>query len=246
MHSDSCLIDIVLKLCFILPSIINYYITKEVSFIANYLLSHYKGIYRVLCEYDRKRNAFPRKLDGAFEDIDCFIACANKTRIYSFGHGVLQAYIPSIGRGRNIIRALKEAFHSEIIFDIEETDSEVLFKFHAKDMDKLERYLKPRTSGSNISPFSSKNLPRNKQYKIPDEELLLYKNIVAKIPRERILDITHRTNDYLKTLVNKKNNWDTIKADMAMKGLKGKEYIHSIGKWSEYIKYLEGSINDNS
>lgn len=25
---------------------------------------------------------------------------------------------------------------------------------------------------------------------------------------------------------------------MILKGLKGKEYIHSIGKWNEYIDYL--------
>lgn len=50
------------------------------------------------------------------------------------------------------------------------------------------------------------------------------------------------TNNFLKTLVTKKNRWEDIKADMALKGLKGKEYIHSIGKWSEYIAYLEKEL----
>lgn len=110
--------------------------------------------------------------------------------------------------------------------------------FKAKDDNKIIPLLKPRTSGASISPFSTKNLPRNKDYKIPDEDLVAYRNIVSKIPRERILDITHTTNNYLKSLVTKKNTWDDIKADMALKGLKGKEYIHSIGKWNEYIDYL--------
>ena len=65
---------------------------------------------------------------------------------------------------------------------------------------------------------------------------------MAKIPRERILDITHTTNNYLKSLTTKKNTWDMIKADMTLKGLKGKEYIHSIGKWNDYIKYLEENL----
>lgn len=98
--------------------------------------------------------------------------------------------------------------------------------------------LKPKTSGSNISPFSSKNLPQNKDYKIPDEDLVKYKSIVSKIPKERILDITHTTQKYIKSLVTKSNTWDDIKSDMALKGLKGKEYIHSIGAWDKYIDYL--------
>lgn len=70
----------------------------------------------------------------------------------------------------------------------------------------------------------------------------MYKNIVLKIPREHILELTHMTNNYLKSLTNKTNTWEDIKADMQLKGLKGKEYIHSIGKWNEYISYLENNI----
>lgn len=29
---------------------------------------------------------------------------------------------------------------------------------------------------------------------------------------------------------------------MVLKGLKGKNYIHSIGKWDEYIKYLSENL----
>ena len=108
-------------------------------------------------------------------------------------------------------------------------------------MEDLEKYLKPKTSGASISPFSSRNLPKSK-YKIPDEDLSAYKEIVGKLPRERIIDITHNTNSYLKSLVTKTNTWEDIKADMALKCLKGKEYIHSIGKWNEYIDYLRKEL----
>lgn len=173
-----------------------------------------------------------------------YIDCKYGNRVFSFGHAVLQAYVPSLIRGHNIIKYINEKFGQGIIFDIEETDSEVLFKFHAKNADKIIPLLKPKTNGASISPFSSKNLPRNKEYKIPDEDLLTYKNIVAKIPRERILTLTHSTKDYIKSLSNKKTPYENIKADMALKGLKSKEYIHSIGKWSDYIKYLDVHLEE--
>ena len=39
-----------------------------------------------------------------------------------------------------------------------------------------------------------------------------------------------------------KNKMEDIKADMKKKCLKNKEYINSIGKWNEYLKYLEKEI----
>lgn len=127
---------------------------------------------------------------------------------------------------------------NDIIFHIEETDSEVIFRFNSKYMESLVSYLKPRTSGANISPFSTKNLPKSK-YIIPDEDLLPYKEIVSKIPQNRLMSLVHTTNSFLQSLVTKKTAWEDIKADMVLKGLKGKEYIHSIQKWDEYICYLQ-------
>ena len=140
------------------------------------------------------------------------------------------------------MKAIQSELGNDIIFNIEETDEEILFKFNANHMNDLEKYLKPKTNGASISPFSSKNLPRNKTYKIPDEASLEYKEIIQKLGQKRIIELTHMTNNFLKSLATKKNPWENIKADMALKGLKGKEYIHSIGKWSEYIKYLERNI----
>ena len=153
----------------------------------------------------------------------------------------MQAYIPSIGRGHNIVKAIQSELGDNIIYNIEETDSEILFRFNSKHMESLEKYLKPKTNGASISPFSSRNLPKS-DYKIPYRDLLTYKEIVSKIPRERIIDITHTTNNFIKSLVTRKNKLENIKADMAKKCLKGKEYIHSIGKWSEYINYLRKEL----
>ena len=83
---------------------------------------------------------------------------------------------------------------------------------------------------------------KNKTYKIPDEELKPYKNIVENLDQKQLISIVHTTKSFLQSLVNKKNSWEDIKADMALKGLKNKEYIHSIGKWDDYIKYLENNL----
>lgn len=133
---------------------------------------------------------------------------------------------------------------NNIIFDIEESDSEVLFKFKYVDSDKIIPLLKPRTSGANISPFSPKNLPRNKDYIISGEELKDYEAIKAKIPSEYVLRLGLWTNNYLKSLVTKRNTWDDIKADIRLKGLKPRDYIHCIGKWEDYIKYLGKCIDE--
>ena len=207
----------------------------------SYLTDKFKNQYRIKVPYNLTTNDFTRKLNGTLEDIDCYIDCQCNNKIFHYGRDVLQAYIPSLGRGHNILKAISEIDPS-IIFDIEETDAEILFKFKYSDSDKIIPLLKPKTSGSNISPFSSKNLPRNKEFKIPDEDLNLYKEIVSKIPQERILDLTHSTNNFIKSLATKKNPIENIKADMKLKGLKGKEYIYSIEQWNNYINYLKENL----
>lgn len=109
-------------------------------------------------------------------------------------------------------------------------------------MNDLEQYLKPKTSCANRSPFSTRNLPKNKSYAIPNEDQVEYKNIIEKIGKGNVIILTHKTNAYIKSLATKKNTWEDIKADMALKGLSGKNYIHSIGKWKDYILYLHKEL----
>ena len=205
-----------------------------------YLYDKFKGIYRLKVPIDSNTNDYCRKLNGTYEDVDMYIDCQFGNKVFHFGGNILQAYIPSLQRGHNILKKLEE-IDKFLIFDIEETDSEVLFKFKYVNSDIIIPLLKPKTSGASISPYSVKNLPKS-LYTIPDEDLVLYKNTVTKIPPERILTITHSTNNFIKSLATKKNPMENIKADMRKKCLKGKEYIHSIGKWQEYIQYLRDNI----
>lgn len=208
----------------------------------SYLVNKFKGQYRIKAPYNKWTNDFTRKLNGNLEDIDCYIDCQYDNKVFHNGRDVLQAYIPSLIRGHNILKAINE-INPSLVYNIEETDTEVLFQFKYSDSDKIIPLLKPKTSGANISPFSSKNLPKNKDFKIPDKDLDMYKQITAKIPLECILTITHSTNNFIKSLATKTNPIEKIKADMRLKGLKGKEYIYSIGQWDKYINYLEESLH---
>lgn len=247
----------------------------------SFLVDKFKGKYRLKAPYDISTNTFPRDLKGNYSEHDIYVDCLNGIKIFYFGcRGVLEAYIPSLGKGRNIIKAIysdfvkpieeseyfstiqrknkqdelisinsynydtlyKDSKLNEIINTIIETDEEVLFRFKYDKMELLEKYLKPKTNAPKRSPFSTKNLPK-RTYNIPDEELKPYKEIVSKIPPERILSISHTTDNFIKSLATKKTSLDDIKADMKLKCLKGKEYIHYIGKWNEYIKYLNTELN---
>ena len=145
-----------------------------------------------------------------------------------FGNSTLQAYIPSLIRGHNIVKTIQQS-NPSIIFDISETDSEVLFKFKYINSDKVIPLLKPKTNGASISPYSPKNLPKT-DFKIPEDKLTQYKQIVSKISPDKLLTIGRMTNSFLQNLVTKKNTWENIKSDMRLKCVKGKEYIYIIDK----------------
>jgi len=135
--------------------------------------------------------------------------------------------------------------NKHIITHIKRTDGEVIFRFRTKDFDKIVGILKPRTSGAKTSVFSNKNLPKS-EYTIPDEDFNMYNSIIENNPNITCLNIAHMTNNYIKSLATKRNPISNIKADMKLKKLKGREYIHKIGKWNEYIKFIKSEIQKES
>lgn len=233
----------------------------------SYYLSKYVGTYRVKSDIDMFTNDFPRDPLDRIEQNDVYIACNKGSKIYHYGHGVMVAYVPSLGRGRNILKSIgkslgldiesyylesskikqfdyerfyKELEEQEIVFNIEETDSEVLWNFKDKNMNQVAPFLKPLTSGSSISPFSTRNLPKCK-YSIPLEEMEEYREITDRVPKEDILLIAKATRSFISEyLPNKYKEYAKVDMNKLMKKkcLKGKEFIHSLGVWSDYIKYL--------
>ena len=207
-----------------------------------------------MAEIDQNTNDFPRDETGKIEENDVYIQCSKNCKVYHYGKSVLVAYIPSLGRGHNILLSIakdklgiedridyeelyRKLEEENTVFDIIENDSEIEFKFNAKNIEYIMQYLNPKTSGCNISPFSARNLPKS-DYKIPDEDLVAYNKIMAEKYSERFLDIRHITNNFLKSISNKQCNEEKIKADMKLKCMKPKQYIHFIGKWNEYLKAL--------
>lgn len=220
----------------------------------------YKGIYRLMAHIDQNTNDFPRDERGNIDSDDVYIKCAYGNQIYHYGRSTLMAYIPSTGRGHNILLALAKELcgvkeripYEELyllleqygkIWDIVENDKEIEFKFYAKDIELIAKYLKPQTGGANISPFSSRNLSKRK-YDIGSTDLQEYKEIINKIPKGNILIIKNLTSQFLSDILKKDKAYRRVdvNADMKKKMLKGKEYIHYIGKWNEYIKFLKENI----
>lgn len=239
----------------------------------SYLIEKFKGQYRLSCPIDKSTNDFPRKLNGTYEDADIYIDCLQGNRIYYYGKGFLEAYIPSIGRGRNIIRQIyaklinpynvniettdrkifysiidKELYESEIskselITNIVETDSEISFYFPFKHSESIIPFLKPKTVGANRSPFSAKNLPKEK-YDIPESEMREYRDITNPLVlNNQSLMLSKMTQNYI-NIMSKNKTYKSIdmKALMKKKMLKGKEFIHSEGYWDNYLKFLKGEI----
>lgn len=207
-----------------------------------------------MAEIDQNTNDFPRDETGKIEENDVYIQCSKNCKVYHYGKSVLVAYIPSLGRGHNILLSIakdklgiedridyeelyRKLEKENTVFDIVENDSEIEFKFNAKNIEYIMQYLNPKKSGCNISPFSTRNLPKS-DYKIPDEDLVAYNKIMAEKYSERLLDIRNITNNFLKSISNKRCNEEKIKADMKLKCMKPKQYIHFIGKWDEYLKVL--------
>ena len=221
----------------------------------NYLM-RYKGKYRLKTELDQSSNDFVRRDDGSIEDIDVYIDCQHGNRIFVYGHinntkpVWLLAYIPSLGRGHNIINALKK--NNIMIADVIESDEEVEFKFKASDIEIVAELMKAKTGGASISPFSNKNLPKS-DVEIPLEKIEQYKEITSVIPKGDLLFISRTTNSFLDDILQKslrkstKNKSYDYKFDI--KKLKMvrqvKEFIYTKGLWEEYLNYLKKEIEKN-
>lgn len=140
----------------------------------------------------------------------------------------------------NYYKALE---NSKIIWDIIETDEEVLWKFKDKDILIMAEFMIPQTSGADISPFSTRNLPKSK-YEIPNEDLEEYKKITDKFEKGNTLIIGHLTKQFISNIPKnfKEFRGKDIKAMQKKEALKAKEFIHKIKLWNEYIKFLKENI----
>lgn len=149
----------------------------------------------------------------------------------------------------NLCKQLKE---SKVVVDAEVLDFEAFFAFQAKDIEYFAKLVGAKTSGAGISPFSIKNLPKA-SYKIPEQDIKLYNEAIKNVPTKEV-DLKGKPRTMIDGLVVKQINskFDKIIAksqpkgfdiekDRKLKGLRGKEYIHSLGNdmWIQYCEFIK-------
>lgn len=221
---------------------------------SNRYMMKYKGKYRLLTPIDQETNDFPRTPNGDVEeDLEIYITCQHGNKIYAYGtdgHKEMQlaAYVPSLGRGRNVRKAMDKKKIEYYAYD--ETDEEVRFLFSSNDIEKVAKLLKAKISGANISPMSKRNLPKDKSVQIPDEDMKRYKDITSSLGKDKMFSIKSVNKSFMDNVLAKKLkenprarkpfDYKTDMRKMRMsRSIKG--YIWSKGLWKEYIDYL----NDN-
>lgn len=213
------------------------------------MISHFKGKYRLLPKLCTDTNDFPRTKNGGIDpDTEVYISCQQGNEISHYYRDTLTAYIPSLKRGHNIRKALDKQGISYTDYD--ETDEEVLFNFKASDIEVVAELMKARTVGANISPFSSKNLPKAK-VDIPEEDMAKYKEIVAKVDKKDMLIFNKLNNRFLDEVLAKKlrpkgkrkpfDYKSDIKTLKLARNVKG--YIWTKELWSDYLEFLDAEID---
>lgn len=221
---------------------------------SNRYMMKYKGKYRLLSPIDTETNDFPRTPSGDVEeDLEIYITCQHGSKIYAYGtdgHKEMQlaAYVPSLGRGRNVRKAMDKEKIEYYAYD--ETDEEVRFFFSSNDIEKVAKLLKAKISGANISPMSKRNLPKNNNVIIPDDDMAMYKDATSSINSNNMAKLKSINKSFMDDVLAKRLKENPrarkpfdYKADMRKLMLAGKtkEYIWVKGLWKEYVDYL----NDN-
>lgn len=220
---------------------------------ASYMMK-YKGKYRILPELDIDTNDFPRDSSGNIENsCGLYITCQNGNKIFDYGRNgkymQMCAYIPSLTRGRNVVKKLKS--DGIEYYNYDETDSEVTFLFSSSDIDAVAIIMKAKTSGANISPFSKRNLPK-RTIEIPEDLMKRYKQIISRLDKSQMIAIKQTNSAFMSNVLEKKLrekgkrkpfDWRTDQRTLGLsQDVKG--YIYTKGLFNEYLDFLSDSINE--
>ena len=199
-------------------------------------LEKFTGKYRVLPNYDLSTEDFPRdennKIDESFEDL--YIPCSKGKIIHTYvDFDVLAVYNKNSSVIKNLCKELKSKY-PKMWMEQDITGSDGFLYFKAQDIGKVAKFVKPRTSGAKIKWYDKRNLPK-KKYVIPEEDI------------KKLNDCFVNTKDINKMLFMKTCNSEFLdsidkKLEAKQSGLSSKEYIHSVGKWDEYIDFVSNKI----
>lgn len=137
-----------------------------------------------------------------------------------------------------LVAICKSLVSNGVLIDAEVLDTEVYFTFKLDLMDYIATLVKPQTSGANIGATSTRNLPKS-AYKIPDKDLKARKEIIkiSQGDMERIQYISKIDDIYTERLPR------GYKGEMKSKCMKLQQYIHSLGLWEDYLKFLKETVD---
>lgn len=205
-------------------------------------LEKYVGTYRVIADYDLATLDFPRdksgNIDESFDDL--YISCSKGRIYYNETPGYLTWYCPKLSTGKSVLRKCEKALTD---YKFIETDSEVMIDFKESELSIFVKFVTPQTKGKWISPFSKKNLPCElANYKIPaaDEQMLYDITKDSTMSRVEKMQFFRRVvSSFDSIIISKKGKRFNLKKDRDATELKPKLYIHYIGMWEEFIKYVK-------
>ena len=215
----------------------------------NYLSQHYKNQYRVRAHYDLSTNDFIRDSDGNLDN-DFADFCLSGRNGIEIKHGYgseLACYIPKLQLGNNILKSYYDAtigdhgkksvdkIASELIKngyanEVDVLSAEVWFTFDAKYLDTLAPIVKLKTAGASMSPFSTRNLPKA-PYTIPKKDMDKYKKAKGELTG---LQIGRLQDEFIKKFMP-----ENFRSEMRKEMLKANQYIHKIGEWDNYCKWIK-------
>lgn len=191
---------------------------------SKYLYKYVKK-YRVLSDYDRITNDYPRDGSGRVEDTfdDFYIACRDGIKIIHNEGNVLFALIPSVKKGTAIAKQLcyktiasgdedldgigiegltQMLLDNEVLVKVEMLN-EVLLYFKDKLTDTMCDVCGAKTAGKDIFPLSPKNLPKQ-EYEIPMADAEAYTSAIVDYMSRH--DIDSKDNMGLANAVRKINS----------------------------------------
>lgn len=215
-------------------------------------LEKFTGTYRVLPDCDLN-DGFPRDEHGNIEESfeDLYIPCRKGVIKHTYKDFDILAicFYDKASTAKNVYTELKNKYPKlDIELDLEWKDSkgkkvtnnDGYIYFNAEDIKKIATIIKPKTSGASIKWSSNKNLPKV-EYKIPEKDLKKVNSILEGLDKTQKMQFARSCNSmFLESISNRKYN---AKESLKTSRLNAKEYIHSIGKWDEYVKFMKKERN---
>ena len=203
------------------------------------------GTYRVKAELDSDTQDFPRddkgQIDASFEDL--YIPCSRGVIKHTYmGNDILAVcFYDKATTAKNVYKELKNKYPKlDVELDIDGVDGFIYF--NAEDIKKVATIIKPRTSGAKIDPFSNKNLPKI-EYRIPSKEMTELYDLTKDLSKVETMQFYKKVNtDFIKGVRKLNGEKYDAKAELKKSRLGTREFIHSVGLWDKYIKYVKKEL----